>query len=137
MRSTSLRKGLAVAVLAASAAGCGATDRATVSGQVKESDGTPVAGALVVARCDETGASGSGETGSDGSYQLGGSQPGDGIAPGNYSVTVLSERKGLQDGGGGSAAKVPAKYGSHATSGLSFSVAAGDAKQFDITLNAP
>jgi hypothetical protein len=91
---------------------------------------------LVIARSDDTGASRSGETGSDGGYRLGGSQSGDGVPAGNYSVTVLSERKGLQDAPGPRATKVPAKYGSAETSGLRFSVEAGEAKEFDINLDA-
>ena len=126
----------ALALFTASTLGCGGSSLATVEGQVIGPDGAPVPGVLVIARSDETGSSRSGETGSDGRYMLGGSHSGGGVPAGNYSVTVLNERKGLQDAPRASAAKVPAKYGSAETSGLRFSVQAGEAKEFDIKLDA-
>jgi hypothetical protein len=124
----------ASAIAATLMAGCGGPDRAWVAGKLTGPDGAPVVGASVMARSDDTGASGSGETGSDGSYELGGSKPGDGVPPGNYSVRVVGQRKSVQSEGEGGA-KVPAKYGTHDTSGLSFSVEAGETKQFDIQLD--
>ena len=131
MLASNLRKLLAVGVMAALAAGCGAEGGASVSGKVAGPDGSPLGGAVVIARNKETGASGSGETGSDGSYRLNG---GEGVPPGEYSVTVLAQRMSLQDSDGVEA-KIPAKYGSHDTSGLSFSVEAGDSKEFNIQID--
>ncbi len=126
---------MATSVIAAVIIGCSGAGRSSVAGKVTGADGAPVVGATVIARSDETGASASGETGSDGTYELGGSRPGDGVPPGNYAVRVVGQRKSMQEDASGGP-KVPAKYGSHDTSGLSFSVEPGESEQFDITLDA-
>jgi Carboxypeptidase regulatory-like domain len=126
---------LATGVIAAAIIGCSGDGRSSVAGKVTGADGAPIVGATIIARSGETGASASGETGSDGSYELGGSKPGDGVPPGNYAVRVVGQRKSMQDDAG-SAAKVPARYSSQDTSGLSFTVEPGEAKQFDIKLDA-
>jgi hypothetical protein len=107
---------------------------ATVTGTVKRADGSPVVGARVIARDDQTGTSRTGETNSEGAYELGESSSADGVPPGNYSVVVLPERLDLSAEPGTKRIQIPEKYQKHSTSSLTFGVQAGEEKQFDITL---
>lgn len=119
--------------LALLAGGCGG-DLARVAGQISRADGTPVVGALVVARAESIGKSATGQTDGEGRYALGGAEPGGGVVPGDYAVIIIEERPSL-DGGGGQRS-FPARYGDYAKSGLTFSAAAGETKEFDIKLEA-
>jgi hypothetical protein len=80
---------LALSLLPLGAAGCGAS-RYPVQGKVTFEDGTPLTSGLVVFEKNEgeTKVMARGEIGSDGSYRLGTSSPGDGAAPGKYRVLV-------------------------------------------------
>lgn len=122
----------AVMGLALLAAGCG-DDLARVTGQITRADGTPVVGALVVARAESIGKSATGQTDGEGRYALGGAEPGGGVVPGDYAVIIIEERQSL-DGGG--QRTFPARYGDYAKSGLTFSAAAGDSHEFNIQLEA-
>ena len=114
--------------------GCGGDGRAAVSGRVVRADGSPLAGARVIARSDATGKSANDATDADGQYELGGETPGDGVPPGDYAVIVIEDR-GQTDGM--RPATIAGKYADPAQSGLAFSVAPGEIKTFDITVDAP
>jgi hypothetical protein len=125
---------LALIALAAATVGCDRSGHATVTGNVKRADGSPIVGARVIARDEQTGTSRTGETDSQGAYELGESSSADGVPPGNYSVVVLPERLSLSAERGSKRVEIPEKYQKHSTSGLTFSVQTGEEKQFDITL---
>jgi len=112
--------------------GCGKATVAKVTGTVSRKDGTPVVGARVIGRSDETGKSGNGQTNAEGRYEIGTLEVGDGIAPGNYNVIVLEDRG---DEINPRPATIAAKYSKPAMSGLKFSVQAGEKKTFDMTLD--
>ena len=67
-----------------------------------------------------------------GHYGLGIVAVGDGIAPGNYNVIVVEDRG---DEINPRPATIASKYSKPATSGLKFSVQAGEKKTFDMTLD--
>ncbi len=115
-------------LILAAVVGCGGEPRGEVTGRITLQDGTPVAGALVIARSDETGKSANGQTDADGRFTLGVSKPGDGIPPGDYAVVVLEQRMSM-DGGG--KRTIDAKYGDYEKSGLTLSVADGETTVFD------
>jgi hypothetical protein len=123
----------AVAAIVTLAAGCGGEPRGHVRGRVVRSDGTPVAAAVIMARAENTGKSASAETDADGRYALGVAQMGDGLPPGDYTLIVMEERMGL-DGGGNRT--IPARYRDYAQSGLTFTVADGETKTFDVKLES-
>ena len=112
--------------------GCGKADVGKVTGTVNRIDGTPVIGARVIGRSGETGKSANGQTDAKGSYELGTGEVGDGVAPGNYYVIVLEDRG---DEINPRPATIAPKYSKPATSGLKFSVQAGEKKAFDMTLD--
>jgi hypothetical protein len=124
----------AIAAIAMLAVGCGGEPRGHVSGRVVRDDGTPVAAAVIMARAEKTGKSASAQTDVDGHYSLGVAQMGDGLPPGDYALIVMEERMGL-DGGGNRT--ISARYRDYEQSGLSFSVADGEAKTFDVTVDGP
>ena len=122
---------LAIAILICNC-GCSDGDRANVTGRVVRTDGAPLVGATVIARSDETGKSVTGVTDANGSFQLGGAEPGDGVLPGEYGVIVM-EYRGRPDN-----MKPPSiadKYADPASSGLMFSVQSGEDKVFDIAVD--
>jgi hypothetical protein len=114
--------------------GCQNDDRAYVSGVIKGSDGKPIVGATVVARCAATGKSGSGATNEQGKYELGVEKTGDGIPPGEYTVIVIED---LGDWDHPKRPSFSSAYSDTSTSGLSFSVEAGQKLEFDAELNGP
>jgi hypothetical protein len=120
-------------LLAALLSGCGGDGRVEVSGRVVRADGSPLSGARVIARSEATGKSASDSTNAEGQYKLGGEIPGDGVLPGEYAVIVIEDR-GQTDGM--RPASIAAKYADPAQSGLAFSVAPGESKTFDITVDA-
>ena len=113
-------------------AGCQRGQKTAVTGRVVRHDGTPLKGATVIARSDETGKWARGTTDADGRYELGAAIAGDGIPPGDYLVTIMEDL-------GDSMQKtptVPGKYVSPTTSKLQLKVTAGKKVEFDITLDA-
>ena len=112
--------------------GCGKATVAKVAGTVSRKDGTPEIGARVIARSDETGKSSNGQSNSEGRYEIGTLEVGDGVAPGNYNVIVLEDRG---DEINPRPATIAAEYSKPATSGLKFSVQAGEKKTFDMKLD--
>jgi hypothetical protein len=112
--------------------GCGKAGIARVTGTVLHRDGTPVVGARIIARCEENGKTANGQTGIDGHYELGTASVGDGIAAGDYYVIVVED---LGDEHNSRPPTIAAKYSKSATSGLKFSVGAGEKSVFDIKLD--
>jgi hypothetical protein len=112
--------------------GCGRSNVATVNGTVLRKDKTPVSGARVIARSEETGKSANGQTDANGLYKLGTEKMGDGIPPGDYYVIVLED---LGDEHTRRPSTVAAKYAKPSTSGLKLSVRAGEKTVFDMSLD--
>ncbi|QEG36449.1 hypothetical protein Pr1d_37630 [Bythopirellula goksoeyrii] len=114
--------------------GCGASDRAYVSGKIVHADGTPLVLAKVIANCPENSKTAYGSTDGDGYYQIAIGTEEKGIPPGNY-VVYLIEDHGVEEGK--MKRTIAKKYTDPNTSGLSFVVAAGESKVFDITTDPP
>src|SRR5262249_49904716 len=77
-------------VLCLGLAGCGG-DEIRVTGTVKQTDGTPLSGALVTfypASQTTPGLGGSGQTGAGGQYVITGNRGEKGLAPGEYTITI-------------------------------------------------
>jgi hypothetical protein len=115
-------------------AGCGGSEHGRVTGRVVHATGAPLAGANVIARSDETGKTSYGTTDADGRFDLSTVTAGDGVPPGTYRV-VITEERGATEGSG--AVTIAPKYGNPAQSGLTFSLAAGEDKSFDVTVDPP
>ena len=125
-------KRIVVALLLAvvvSAGGCGRSDRGKVTGTVAHKDGSPLAGARVVARSTETGATAYGTTNQKGYVEFGGE-----IAPGNYDVSILEDRG---DPDSRRAPTIAAKYQDATKSEIKITVKAGEATQLDLKLDPP
>jgi hypothetical protein len=124
---------IAAAWLPLTCIGCGKSGVASVSGTVLHQDGSPVIGARVIARSNETGKTANGETDSAGHYELGAMNAADGIAAGEYYLIVVEN---LGDENQRRPATISTKYAKSATSGLKFSVQTGEKKTFDMKLDA-
>jgi hypothetical protein len=122
----------AALLLAATFVGCGSPALGKVSGTVTRKDGTPLAKADLLARSNETGKSASGQTDEQGRYTLTSRDGAKGLPPGDYYVIVAEDlgsisnpRKPTIDG----------KYANGQSSGLTFSVKAGEQLEFNIALD--
>jgi len=124
---------MAMALAASAAVGCGAGDRGKASGTVQLHDGSPLVGGLVIARSEATGKAATGQTDSQGHYQLSTSDGSD-IPAGDYAV-IIQERRQSMDGP--VSRLVPPRYSNPATSGLSVSVPAGGDVTLDVKLDRP
>ena len=127
---------LTLALLGASAivsAGCGG-GVGHVSGRVVHKDGSPLDGANIVARCAETGKSVYATSDAQGHFEMSPQKPGEGVPPGSYEATIMERRLDRE-----SAIKptIAAKYSDPTKSGLNFTVAAGETKTFDVTVDPP
>ena len=124
-----------VVLLAVSVAGCNfeSANTAPVSGTVPM-DGQPISGGWVRFLPQQGGRGAAGQIQSGGSYQLQTSAGETGVPRGTYSVTVVAYQGGEGEPAGQSA--VPQRYGSTATSGLSYEVVAGQVNTFDIRLTS-
>lgn len=114
-------------------AGCGGSDTAKITGRLFREDGTPLAGALVIARCEETGQSARGETDQEGHFVLH-EENSAGMSPGEYYVIIMEARQTLDNA---QPRSIAVKYRSPARSGLSLTVESGEDKELDWTLDAP
>lgn len=114
--------------------GCGSSDRATVTGKLVRSDGSPLVGARVIATSAETGKSAYGTTNEDGEFTLGVVQEGDGVPPGDYKVIIIED---LGDPDNRSRPTIAAKYRNPETSGLALSVEVGQSAELNPTLDPP
>ena len=127
-----LHIGLLTASLMSTTFGCSRSNVAHVSGTVLRKDGTPVSGAHVIARSDETGKTANGQTDSSGHYELDIQNAGDVASPGDYYVIVIEE---LGDENTRRSATIAGKYAKSSTSGLKFTARAGENTAFDMSLD--
>ena len=109
-------------------AGCGPKDQVSGGGTVKYNTGEPVPGGTVVFKTAQHQYQG--EIAADGTFQLGGLKPGDGLPPGTYQVVVL----GLDTN---DKPLVAAKYSDADKSGLSFEVKKGEKNHFEVVVAKP
>ena len=116
-------------------AGCsGADSPAFVTGKVVHRDGSPLVNGRLLAKCEETGKAGSGITDVSGQYEMMTARIGDGIPAGKYHVAIVED---LGDQDHRNPPTVAAKYRNPATSGLEFTLKAGDRTVFDAKLDPP
>jgi hypothetical protein len=113
--------------------GCGDPDTGQVHGTVLKTNGSPLAGARVVARSVATGRSVYGTTDSDGRFELGAAS-GEGVPAGDYDVIVLEDRG---DADSRRQPTVAARYRDPAKSSLRLSVLPGEAQSINLTLDPP
>ena len=118
-------------IATAAITGCGPS-KAGVSGKVTRKDGSPVVGANVILRSEETKKAAHGVTDEQGVYVLGTAEKGDGIYPGKYAVMVVEA--GAMDIDN-RPATIAAKYKRADSSGLSLEVKAGEEQVFDLVLD--
>jgi hypothetical protein len=123
-----------LALLLSLIAGCGSGGLAKVQGTVTRQDGTPLAGARVIARSQESGIAATGGTDEKGHFELRQAETGAGIPAGDYDVLVAEDR-GPMDAQ--ASATISLKYQRASTSGLQLSVAAGEKKVVEWTLDPP
>ena len=107
--------------------GCG-SNQVPGSGTVKYDSGEPVPNGTVVFRTDQHQYTG--EIASDGTFQLGGLKPGDGLPPGTYKVIVLGFDANDNP-------LVAAKFSEADRSGLSFEVKKGEKNHFEVVVGKP
>lgn len=121
-------------VTALAAAGCG-NSQTSVVGQALRSDGTPLVGATVTARSEDTGKWASGITDENGRFEL--SPPGkaDRLPPGTYYVTIAEAANPGFDADQQPPRTIPQKYEMPNTSGLQVEVAAGEPTVLDVKLD--
>ena len=86
----------------------------------------------MIARSEDTGKTANGQTDANGHYKLGTEKAGDGTPPGDYYVIVLED---LGDENNKRLPTIAVKYAKPSTSGLKFSVRAGEKTVFDMTLD--
>lgn len=88
---------LIIVLIAAVAIGC--NGKHTVKGKVQFSDGTPLAGGMVIFEDEQATTSGYGILGSDGAFEITYDNPQDGLPKGVYRVAVRPPSpSGLTDG---------------------------------------
>ena len=104
--------------------GCGSNTKA--GGSVTFSDGTPVDRGMV--KFSDGQHQYTGQINANGTFELGGLKPGDGLPPGTYRVSVIGAV------GENDVPLVEAKYESSEESGISFDVAKGRNEPFKITV---
>ncbi len=115
-------------------AGCGSAGRLPVSGTLTTSDGEPLVGARISVRCDETGDWATAVTDTEGHFELGGEQAGDGVPPGAYYVVVEEDRGDWDEP---KPRKINPKYERPAKSGITLNVPPGGDVQLDLKLDPP
>jgi hypothetical protein len=125
---------LALLFLILLSTGCGDADRATVTGTLTRHDGTPLAGARVVARSNETGKASYARTDEQGRFALGGEQEGDGIPPGEYYVLIVENRG---EGANRRPPSISLKYRDPSASRLTFKVDPGGQTELNLKLDPP
>lgn len=114
--------------------GCGKSGQGKVTGKLLRRDGTPLANANVIARCNETGKSVKADTDQEGHFAMGTAELGDGVPPGNYAVAIVEDRG---DADHRRRPTIASKYLDPAKSGISVTVAAGESKDLNLTLDSP
>jgi hypothetical protein len=116
------------------AVGCGGSQTSHVSGQVLRHDGTPLVGATVTARSNETGKWASGITDEEGRYRLQSPNNESGLPPGDYYVTIAEASHPGFDADQQPPRTIPQKY-EMPSSGLELAVKAGEPTVFDVRLD--
>lgn len=124
---------LSIALILFPMAGCGG-DTAYVSGSLRRHDGSPLDGARVTARATATGEAASALTDAQGHFELTTEKNSDGIPPGDYYVIIYEDRG---DPDYPNPWTISTKYTKRSASGIEFSVAAGERKVLDLTLDPP
>src|SRR4051812_48757359 len=71
--------------------GCKHSEKGFVTGTLLHKDGKPLAGARVIARPTNSGKAAYGTADANGYFELGGEQKGDGIAPGEYQLSITED----------------------------------------------
>ena len=122
------------AVLLSALLGCGPAERASVSGTVQMADGTPVGEVQVIATSAATGRTVYGSTDAVGKFKLISGNVGEDILPGDYNVVVM-KKVPRGDQTGPAKKSIPMKYSRAETSGLKFSVEAGETKDLVLVLD--
>ena len=123
--------GALLGVLVLGVAGCGG-DVANVTGTASRADGSPLADVRVMAR-SANGKWFSGVTDAAGQYELGSPETGPGVPAGEYQVSLVEDRGGMESM---KPPQFPARYANPSESLLSIKVAAGESKVFDIQVTA-
>jgi hypothetical protein len=119
-------------LLAATLVGCNGAALGKVSGTVTRKDGTPLAKAELLARSNDTGKSGSGQTDAQGHYTLMTRDGSEGLPPGDYYVIVAEDLGGISNP---RKPTIDGKYANGKTSGLKFSVKEREKLEFNIVLD--
>jgi hypothetical protein len=119
-------------LLTATFVGCDGAALGTVSGTVTRKDGTPLAKADLVARSNDTGKSGTGQTDGQGHYTLMSRDGTEGLPPGDYYVIVAEDLGGISNP---RKPTIDGKYANGKTSGLTFSVKPREKLEFNIALD--
>jgi hypothetical protein len=122
---------LGATFLLSAVAGCGGSDRTRVSGRFLRADGTPLVGAAVTARSNQTGKWAAATTDENGHFALG-AEEGAGLPPGDYYVIIMEDPEGA-----GKPRTIAAKYISPSSSGLALSIKAGEPTELNVTLDPP
>lgn len=127
--------GVVGCVLATMLWGCGPRHQPTypVRGRVVLRDGTPVAGCLIAFEAVDKSVSAKGNLDKDGRFELFTYRPGDGVPAGEYRAVLVPS---IVDDHGKASQAPPfhARYRTYETSGLKFTVQAGD-NFFEIKLD--
>jgi hypothetical protein len=125
---------MSLAAVVLTALGCGGSETSVV-GQVMRSDGSPLAGATVTVRSDETGKWASGLTDESGRYKL--TTPGDGepLPSGTYYITIAENRNSGFDADQQPVRTIPQKYELPNASGLQVVIEADVQTVFDVKLD--
>jgi hypothetical protein len=116
---------------ALTAVGCGG-DLASVTGTAQTADGAPLVGVRVMAR-SVAGKWFSGTTDEAGRYELGDVEAGPGVPPGDYQVSLVEDRGGMDSM---RPPQFPTRYGNPDESRLWITVAAGESQVYDIKTTA-
>jgi len=108
--------------------GCGPSNQVPGGGTVKYNSGEAVTCGTVVFKTAQYQYQG--EIAADGTFQLGGIKPGDGLPPGTYKVAVVGLDASDQP-------IVAAKFSDADKSGVSFEVKKGEKNHFEVVVGKP
>jgi Carboxypeptidase regulatory-like domain len=134
LRGWMVETSLAIGALLLLVSGCGASDRGGIRGSILRKDGTPLAGARVVARSLETGESAYATTDANGRFDMGSSEQSGGVSAGDYDGIVLENRG---DPDSRRPLSISEKYREPSSSGLSVSVRSGESQEMNLKLDPP
>jgi hypothetical protein len=124
---------VAIAAMAA-VSGCSQGERSYIAGRLLLKDGTPLVGARITARADKSGQWATGASDAEGRFELSAGDGSEGIPPGEYYVTIVENRGGME---GARPATIHEKYASPAASGIAVSLKNGESAELELTLDPP